>query len=109
MKEMSKDEKIQLLERFLRAVVGRPDTEIRYYGGHIRLDCDIEDVIRVLSNLRIQSIEAFFYPIVRKSDWKWSKEKWEGDTQVEFFFEPQYWKENEELKKKIKELEGKKK
>jgi hypothetical protein len=114
MRQISKDEKIQLLERFLRAVVGRPEAEIIYFGGHsyprIRVECDIDDVIKIMSNLEISGeIYTFFYPRARKEKFLSNKSEWEGTTEVMFSFEPQYWKQVEELERKVKELEGKNK
>ncbi len=111
---MSKDEKIVLLERFLRAVVGRPEAKITYKGYEfncptISVECDIDNVVRIISDLNSSDIHPSFYPRGTIEKLPWEKRKvLEGTTDVEFFFEPLLWKENELLKKKIKELTEKK-
>lgn len=117
MKEMSKDKKIELLERFLKAVIGRPqsDIEIKYeeYDAInlfiIVSDCDIDDVVRVSSNLDMYDISTTFHPHGQVTKGWDGKSRIEGTTEVEFFFEPLYYERVEELEKKVKELEKKEK
>ena len=112
MKEMSKDKKIELLERFLRAVVGRPqsDIKIEYWSYDslkpvIRLsDCNIEDVMKISSCLEMYDINISFYPYGKVVKNPWEKRRYiEGFTEVEFMFEPLYYEEAEKLRRKLKE------
>jgi hypothetical protein len=115
MNEITKDQKIQLLERFLRAVVGRPETEIIYKNysldfsfPKIVMECDVDNVIKIMSDLSMGgNIDTSFYTLGAKKVKDWFKnrgEKWEGCTEVEFLFEPQYWRDVERLEKENKEL-----
>ena len=111
---MSKDEKIVLLERFLKAVVGEPDAEIEYRNplegyGEIWVDCDIDDVIKNISSLEMDDINVWFFPEGKMEKLPWDKKsRLRGTTKLQIQFEPKYWKQVEELKKELKELKVKK-
>jgi len=110
--KISDKEKIQILERFLRAAVGCSDSDalIKYrkisHIYEIIVECDPEIVTRFLDQLDINDIQVDFLSSLRKE---------EGEVipivEVDLMFQPQYWKdvlklenENKELKKEIKKL-----
>lgn len=111
---MSKDKKIVLLERFLKAVVGEPDAEIEYRNqleeyGEIWVNCDIDNVIKIISSLSMDDIDVWFFPEGKMEKFPWDKKSHlRGTTKVKLQFEPIYWKQVEQLKKELKELKAKK-
>jgi len=123
MRKVSNAEKVVILERVLRAVFGRPEGKIEYrvypsLHSEVWIECDVDDAIRVMGNLAIQEIEMMFYtegvmekPLFKTSTKTYGKEKLVPEARVmaELMLMPLYWKENEELKKRIKILEREKK
>ncbi len=109
---ISDKEKIEILERFLRAVVGchNPEAPIRYRKicdtYEVLLECNPDTIVKYLPELGLNDIDVMFYSALKKEN---------GETvpivEVEIMFEPQYWrdvlrleKENKELKKEIRKL-----
>jgi len=109
---VSDKEKIEILERFLRAAVGcwNPDARIKYRKisnmYEINLQCCPEVITRYLDQLESNDIRVDFYPSLTEDD---------GETtpivEVDLMFEHQYWRdvlrlenENKELKKEIRSL-----
>ena len=113
--KVSDKEKIDALERVLRAVFGRPETDIRYrtpYEGaiEIMLECDVDDALKVIIELSMNDIQSSFFVDERKlseEDQKFWGKEWEGFDTIHLFVEPQPWRENIELNKEIKELKKK--
>lgn len=114
MKKISKDEKVFILERFLRAILGRPEAELEYrkYGDNhfeIWAECDINDIIKNMTNLEIQDISASFFVEGYMEKYPWDKKKrLEGRAIAQLMFEPLYWEQIEKLKKELKTLREKK-
>ena len=120
MKQPSNAEKVAILERVLRAIFGRPEGKIEYrpysFQSELWIECDIDDAVRLMGNLEMNEIEMVFYtegvmeklePWLRTAYTKtYGKEKLVPEVRVmaELMLMPQYWKENEELKKQIKTL-----
>ena len=111
--DISNKEKIQLLERFLRAAVGcyDPDAPVKYVkldGTYeIVVECDPEVVTRYLDQLSFHDIKIdFFTSIVKEHG------RNRPIVEVDLIFERQYWREvqklrneNKELKRLVKELQ----
>lgn len=117
---ISKDRKIKYLEKFIKAIYGRPEATIKYSNIFFNTleielsDCDVEDVIKTIENLKMQNIELSFHQDVEKTDlnkidkrYRKYANKYEGVTNLTIIFEPDYYEETIELKKQIEELKNK--
>ena len=111
-----------MLERIIKAVFGEPEGKLEYishYKGmlpEIRLDCDIDDAVKVLNKLSYDDIYFDFSPNLRKLT---EEEKKEHDSlvgeetigydvvvEITLIPQPKYWKENIELRKKLSHSEN---
>jgi len=111
-RNISKDKKIEILERIVTAIFGRQEGTIayRYLIGstpEITLECDVDDAIKVLGNLSMAEIDYWFYTNERKLKTKLFGKQFEGYTEINLTLEPKYWKEVERLKEEIKRLKEK--
>lgn len=113
--KVSNKEKIQILERFLRAAVGcyNEDAPVKYVkmGGvyEIIIECDPEVVTRYLEQLDFHDIKIDFLTSIVKEN-----RKIRPIVEVNLIFERQYWREvkeleneNKKLRSKIKDLQNK--
>lgn len=112
--KITKDQKIEVLERIIKAIFGRQEGTIKYIKNfkdliEVRIECDVDDAVKQLSNLDIAEINYWFFTDERKLDKKrlWKEHMYEGYTMINLILETQYWKQVEKLKKEIKELKGK--
>ena len=115
--KISKDQKIEILERIIKAIFSRQEGTIEYKSyckNHIEVtvECDVDDAVKVLTSLSNAEIDYWFYTTERKlnaEDSKfWGKDV-EGCTEIILTLEPRYWKEVDKLEKEIKELKKVKK
>jgi len=105
-------QKIEALERIVKAIFGRQEANIKYKHHfediiELCLECDVDDAIKVISNLNLAEIDYWFFTNERKLNKEerriWNRE-YEGYTEINLILETQYWKENEKLKEEIKRL-----
>ena len=110
--KITKDQKIEALERIVKAIFGRQESNIEYKKHfkeitEVVVECDIDDAVKQLSNLDIADINYWFFTDERKLSKEesnsWNK-PYEGYTVINLTLETQYWKENEKLKEEIKGL-----
>jgi len=115
--KITKDQKIAALERIITAIFGRQESTITYkshFKDHmdVTIECDVDDAMKVLTNLDIADIESWFFTDARKIDpkfFKFRNRPWEGYTEITLMLEPIYWKRVEELEKQLKELQSREK
>jgi hypothetical protein len=118
MNELTNEKKIEVLERIVTAIFGRQEAKIKYVPNapdltQVELECDIDDAVKVLDNLRTAEIESDFYTGERplsEEDVKFYEDmgikdrKWEGITEITLYVETRYWKKAKELEEEIKKL-----
>jgi hypothetical protein len=108
--EITEKQKIETLERIVLAVFGRQSKEITYRSNcedmmEVHLECDVDDALKVLDNLKTASIESDFFTSERQlenpQNWE---HPWEGYTEITLYLETEYWKKAEQLTKEIQVL-----
>jgi len=108
--EITEKQKIEALERIVLATFGRQSKEITYQSNfedmvEVHLECDVDDALKVLSNLRTASIDYDFYTTERQlekpQEWE---HPWEGYTEITLYLETEYWKKSERLEKENQTL-----
>ena len=119
--EPTSDQKVEALERILRAIFGRPEGEIKYLHFNdeylvpiVGVECDVDDAVRVKGSLEMQEIDvSFFDDAVMRPAWKWEKEQGapdqvpEAKISVELLLSEESWKTVGRLEKEIEELKKK--
>lgn len=114
--KITKDMKIEALERIVKAVFGMVEGKIGYRKNfkdmlEVTVECDVDDAVKLLDNLNMGEIDHWFYVAERKIDPKYSKLRncnYEGYTEITLTLETQYWKRVKELEKELSELKSKK-
>lgn len=128
MKRPSKDQKIEALERILKAFCGRSEgtIEYRYFNDkylppEVRIECDINTLVDIKTELEFSgNFHISFDTEAYMGDpWMWDKSFGRKrkvplvKETVGFQLRPEYWKqldqlktENKELKKQLKEAKN---
>ena len=110
MNEITEKQKIEALERIIKAIFGRQSKEIRYQQNcedliEVMLECEVDDAIKVLGNLRIADIDSDFYigerPLEKPAEWE---RPWEGYIEITLYLETEYWRKSEQLEKENQAL-----
>ena len=110
MNEITEKQKIEALERIVLAVFGRQSKTITYKANfedmvEVILECDVDDAIKVLGNLKTASIESDFFTSERQlekpAEWE---HPWEGYTEITLYLETEYWEKAERLEKENQAL-----
>ena len=112
MNEITEKQKIEVLERIVKAIFGRQSKEITYQQNcedmiEVRLECDVDDAVKILSNLDTANILSDFYTgerQVSEEDAKFWGHPWEGYTEISLFIETDYWEKAKQLEKENQTL-----
>ena len=115
--EITDTDKVQALERIVTAIFGRQETKIEYRHfkeeyqiPQVVIECDVDDAIKLLSNLSMADIDYDFYAGIRKTD---STPSWEeikgveGYCHITLYLNRKYWEEVEVLKKELETIKQK--
>lgn len=113
--ELTDKKKIETLERIITAIFGRQEAKIEYRPQYedmveITLECDVDDAIKVLGNLKTAEIDSDFYTSEKemsKDDIKFwgttgNNRTWEGITEINLYVETRYWQKVKELERQRK-------
>jgi len=110
--KVSRSEKIEALERILKALLSweYSDYDIEYYkiGDVVTVkivDIDLDKMVKWISCLRTDEIEVTFSTSYKESRSPITRKKMiEPIVTAEISVFPQYWREVDKLKREIKEL-----
>ncbi len=116
-KEVSLENKINMLERIIKAVFGcDTDQKIEYRADKdlllpwIELECDVNNATKVLSYLENAEIDYSFSNWERelpKEEQEFHNQPFEGYITITMYIQPEYWRKCRDLEKEIKELKEK--
>ena len=120
MKKVTNKEKIEVLERIIKAIFGTArDEEVVYknYGMYtqVEIECDVNDVVEIQGRLQLDEIETYFSEegyIDTREYFDTSGDKVKrikkkvpcAKTLVTLYMNPVYWKKAEELEEELKKV-----